>query len=375
MNFSFDEIFSQEQDTFFGENIINWYHANKRDLAWRNTKNPYFIWLSEIILQQTRVNQGTPYYLKFVENYPTVEDLANAPIDEVLRLWQGLGYYARARNMHVTAKIVVEKFGGIFPDNFQTLQTLKGVGHYTASAIASFAYNEAVSVLDGNVYRVLTRYFGIKDAINNPKNLKNFQKLAQKMLLVDNPSIYNQAIMEFGALQCTHDNPNCMFCPLQSACVAFQTQNQKNIPYKIPKKAIKQRFFTYLFWENVYENESFFALKKREKGDIWEGLYEFILLEQEKENFEEIILFVEFFGENEHLELEKLLNKNLEKNPKLYTHQLTHQKLFIRFFALKTNFSPKEIENFLPENTAFYTKNEVENLPKPILLANYFGEM
>jgi A/G-specific adenine glycosylase len=135
MNFNFDEIFSQEQDTFFGENIIHWYHTHKRDLAWRNTKNPYFIWLSEIILQQTRVIQGTPYYLKFVENYPKVEDLANAPINEVLRLWQGLGYYARARNMHATAKIVVEQFGGIFPDNFQTLQTLKGVGHYTASAV------------------------------------------------------------------------------------------------------------------------------------------------------------------------------------------------------------------------------------------------
>ncbi len=380
MAFNFEEILAQPQDTFFGENLMMWYNEHKRDLPWRNTKNPYFIWLSEIILQQTRVNQGMPYYQKFVENYPKVEDLANAPIDEVLRLWQGLGYYARARNMHATAKMVVEQFNGTFPDNFLTLQQLKGVGHYTASAIASFAYHEAVAVLDGNVYRVLARYFGINDAINAPVSVKNFQKLAQKCLISNNPSIYNQAIMEFGALQCTPDNPNCMFCPLQTPCVAFQTQQQKTLPYKIPKKSVKERFFTYLVWKNIGKNSSenldenvCFALRKRTKGDIWEGLYEFALVIQEKEEFEKDIFDLSFLAK---LSPDEFV---LKKNPTLHTHQLTHQKLFIRFFELETHFSLQTLTEILKdistiqnlENLQFYTKNETENLPKPIILANY----
>jgi A/G-specific adenine glycosylase len=205
----------------FSQTIISWYQINKRDLPWRDTTNPYYIWLSEIILQQTRVDQGLPYYIKFVAAFPTVEDLAKASQDEVLRLWQGLGYYSRGRNLHFTANQVVKDFGGVFPSNYDDLLKLKGVGNYTAAAIASFCWNQKKAVVDGNVYRVLARYFGIESDISLTNTQKNFQNLANELLNSKKPGLHNQAIMEFGALQCVPKQPNCMSCPLQSTCVAF----------------------------------------------------------------------------------------------------------------------------------------------------------
>ena len=205
----------------FSDKILAWYQLNKRDLPWRNTSDPYKIWLSEIMLQQTRVAQGTPYYLKFIEAFPTVEDMALASEERILKLWQGLGYYSRARNLHATAKMVVENYGGKFPDTYKELLKLKGVGDYTASAIASICFNERQAVVDGNVYRVLARYFGIDKPINSSEGVKYFKALAEELLHGSNVRDYNQGIMEFGAIQCKPKNPYCPICTFKDSCLAF----------------------------------------------------------------------------------------------------------------------------------------------------------
>ena len=206
----------------FSNSLTAWYLQNKRDLPWRNTTDPYKIWLSEIMLQQTRVAQGLPYFLRFIESFPTVFDLANASEEEVLKLWQGLGYYSRARNLHATAKIIANDYGGDFPNNFKELLKLKGVGDYTAAAIASFSFNEVIPVVDGNVYRVLARYFDIETNIALPKAKKEFFELASELISKENPALFNQAIMEFGALQCVPQNPDCSKCVLNSSCLGLQ---------------------------------------------------------------------------------------------------------------------------------------------------------
>ncbi|GAB4125834.1 MAG: A/G-specific adenine glycosylase [Raineya sp.] len=329
----------------FADTLLAWYEENKRDLPWRNTQNPYLIWLSEIILQQTRVKQGLPYYQKFVEAYPTLTDLANAPEDEVFRLWQGLGYYSRAKNMLHTAKAILKDYGGGFPNTFQELLKLKGVGKYTAAAIASFAFGEKVAVLDGNVFRVLARYKGIFTDIASNQGYKEFFDLAQKMLPKDKEAAYNQAIMEFGALQCTPQKPNCMFCPLQSSCYAYLHQAQENLPVKISKIRNKERFFLY----QVFHYEEKIALRKRRAGDIWKNLYEFYLLElQEKKELE-----------------------NLHNASEIFKHQLTHQTLWVKFahFRVEQNYP-----NNIDANLEWYSIKEVLDLPKPILIAKYLEE-
>ncbi|TAE12733.1 MAG: A/G-specific adenine glycosylase [Bacteroidetes bacterium] len=227
----------------FAQTLLAWYPDHKRDLPWRDTPNPYHIWLSEVILQQTRVKQGLPYYVAFVELFPTVQDLANASEELVMRTWQGLGYYSRARNMHATAKIIAQAWQGNFPTTKADLIKLKGIGEYTASAIASFAFGEQVAVVDGNVFRVLSRFFGIEADISSPKGVKHFQELAKTLLPTQQSQTYNQAIMEFGALQCTPQKPNCMFCPLQAGCVAHATGKQDSLPVKTQK--IKQVVYTW----------------------------------------------------------------------------------------------------------------------------------
>ena len=369
----------------FSEKIITWYNANKRDLPWRNTQNPYYIWLSEIILQQTRVAQGKPYYERFVEKYPTLQDLANAPIDDVLRLWQGLGYYSRARNMHTTAKYIFEDLQNIFSLDYKALLLLKGVGTYTAAAIASFAYNEPVAVLDGNVFRVLARVFGESTDISSPAGAKVFSKLSNEMLDKTNPSLHNQAIMEFGALQCTPAKPNCMYCPLVGECVAY-TQGKQNIfPIKNKKIKVKERFFDYF----VFAFEGKIALKKRFDNDIWSGLYDFYLVENETTPSPSKVLALESrgvmspslqggvrggFDENNYLE-DAFLKDNLaffsiKKPLKTYKHILTHQKIKVRFFEVKIS----EINDKIASMLVFYDLEEIKNLPKPILIANYLEE-
>ncbi|MCS6796362.1 MAG: A/G-specific adenine glycosylase [Raineya sp.] len=340
----------QTKSEIFVEKIIAWYQVNQRKLPWRATKNPYYIWLSEIILQQTRVKQGLRYYQKFIETYPTLQDLANASESEVFRLWQGLGYYNRAKNMLATARYLCEHCEGKFPQTYKELLTLKGIGKYTAAAIASFAFNEQVAVLDGNVYRVLARYFGIYTDIASLQGEKEFRELAQS-LVPTQASEYNQAIMEFGALQCTPQKPNCMFCPLQENCFAFAYQEQANLPVKISKLQMKERFFAYIVWHK----DDKIAMKKRSEKDIWENLYDFEL--QEKNGLEEL----HSISTNEGTFL---------FHSDIFKHQLTHQRIFIRFFHFEATENSK-----IPHNLTWHTWEEIQHLPKPIVIVNYLQSL
>ena len=258
----------------FSDILSQWYAINKRDLPWRSTVNPYHIWLSEIILQQTRVEQGLPYYLKFIDTFPVVADLANADEDLVLKLWQGLGYYSRARNLQFSAKLILSEFGGNFPDNHADILKLKGVGPYTAAAISSFSFGLPFAVLDGNVIRVLSRVFGIQTPFDTTAGKKQFQKLAQELLDKKNSAEYNQAIMEFGALQCVPKSPKCNHCPIVNDCIAFNTNTVSLLPVKSKKLKVKSRFLHFL----VVNKNNEVLIGKRKSG-IWQGLYEFPFLE------------------------------------------------------------------------------------------------
>ncbi len=259
----------------FRQRLLEWYANSHRPLPWKGEKNPYFIWLSEIILQQTRVEQGLPYFEKFKQAYPTVQDLADAPEDEVMKLWEGLGYYSRARNMHATAKWIAYNLKGLFPNTYEGILALKGVGPYTAAAVASFAYDLPHAVLDGNVFRVLARFFGIETPTDSTAGKKLFNDLAQQALDAAQPGRYNQAIMDFGATQCTPQLPNCPQCPLQTDCTAFQQKMVDKLPVKTKSIVKKERFFYYLIVQKGEET----LLRKRTAKDIWQQLYEFPMLE------------------------------------------------------------------------------------------------
>ena len=264
----------------FSKKILSWYAHNKRDLPWRNTQDPYKIWLSEIMLQQTRVAQGTPYYHSFLNNFPTVHDLANASEEKVLKLWQGLGYYSRARNLHTTAQFISKDCNGQFPSTYKALLKLKGVGDYTASAIASISFNKAHAVVDGNVYRVLARYFGVAIPINSSEGVSYFKELAKAVMDATNIRDYNQGIMEFGAIQCTPKKPTCLTCPLSDSCVALQQNKIKELPVKLKKTKVRLRYFNYVV---LIDPEKKTQLQQRVKKGIWQQLYEFPLVESEKE--------------------------------------------------------------------------------------------
>lgn len=309
----------------FTENLMQWFANHHRPMPWKGEKNPYLIWLSEIILQQTRVEQGLPYFLKFKEHYPTVADLANAPEDEVMKLWQGLGYYSRARNLHFTAQYIANDLGGKFPETYNDILKLKGVGTYTAAAIASFAYNLPHAVVDGNVYRVLARYFGIDTAIDSTIGKKTFAKLAHELLDKSHPADYNQAIMDFGATQCTPKNPNCADCPLSETCVGFLTQKNDVLPVKEKKIKKKERFFHYL----IINYKNCIYLQKRLEKDIWQNLYQFPMLETAK--------MIDFITLKESDFWKKIIRKEVTKSPiisKTYKQILTHQKIWATFYEI-----------------------------------------
>lgn len=263
----------------FSHNILIWYSSHRRDLPWRNTTDPYRIWISEIILQQTRVSQGYDYFLRFIERFPTVQALADAPEDEVMRLWQGLGYYSRARNLHAAAKSICSKQSEKvkFPQSFEAVRALKGVGDYTAAAICSFAYNMPYAVVDGNVYRVLARHFGIHEPIDTTQGKKLFAALAQDQLDRSCPADYNQAIMDFGALVCTPQSPQCATCPLAESCEALRNRQVDVLPVKQNKLTPKTRFFHYLWVEAGGTT----FIHKRTQRDIWQNLYELPLVESD----------------------------------------------------------------------------------------------
>ena len=340
----------------FSNYLILWYLQNKRDLPWRTTVNPYKIWLSEIILQQTRVDQGMSYYFKFIENFPTINELALASEQEVLKLWQGLGYYSRARNLHFSAKYIVNELNGEFPKTYSELIKLKGVGDYTASAIASICYNEATAVVDGNVYRVLARYFGISTAINSTKGIKEFKELAQQLIDVTNPGTHNQAIMEFGARMCKPQNPNCEICPLNNSCLALSRKQIKELPVKEKKLKIKNRYFNYLVI-NTTNNTT--KLIKRGKG-IWQNLYEFPLVETLHEIDENKLIESEMFNNlfNAAPVTIKLFNKEL------IVHKLSHQHIYTKFWIVNTsNFSNFE-----------HSWDTIEKFPVSTLINNFLKQ-
>ncbi len=341
----------------FHKILINWYLGNKRDLPWRKTNDPYHIWLSEIMLQQTRIEQGLPYYMSFTSSFPTVFDLANASQDEVLKLWQGLGYYSRARNLHETAKFVADELDGKFPDSYKDLLKLKGIGDYTASAIASICYNEVSPVVDGNVYRVLARYFDIETPINSSAGQKEFKALAAELIDKENPATYNQAIMDFGALQCKPQNPLCESCPLSDSCLALKNNKIALLPVKLKKAKVKKRYFNYMVFLSD-ENET--ILEQRIGKGIWEGLYQFPLLESTSLIDAEVLLTESSFN----LKEEGFDPKITLYNDTLIIHKLSHQHIYTRFWIV--------------ENTKLgdigIPLTKIKEYPVPVLIANFINE-
>lgn len=310
--------------------LIDWYSNNKRCLPWRQTKVPYFIWLSEIILQQTQVNQGLPYYEAFVKSYPDIFALASADERDILKLWQGLGYYSRARNLHTTSRYIVSELNGVFPKNYSELLKLRGVGDYTASAIASICYNEVSAVVDGNVYRVLSRYYGIDTPINSSKGIKEFKQLAQQLIDKNNPSDFNQAIMEFGAIQCKPKNPNCNACPLKNSCMAFHKNKIDKLPVKLKKLKVKKKHFNFLVF---ISKDNTTILEKRLGKGIWQNLYQFPLIETTKSiNYQEIERLIK------NHDLVKGITFNLSSyNKNTVIHKLSHQHLYTKFWIVNVN--------------------------------------
>jgi A/G-specific adenine glycosylase len=347
----------------FAQHIINWYLENKRDLPWRKTRDPYKIWLSEIILQQTQVKQGLPYYLKFIKTYKTVFELAKAPEDDIMKLWQGLGYYSRARNLHAAAKTIVNDHQGKFPDTYKGLLKLKGVGEYTAAAIASFAYDEAVSVVDGNVYRVLSRFLGIDTPVNSTEGQKWFKQKAGQLLDKSQPAIYNQAIMEFGALQCRPKSPDCMFCPLNVNCTAFQQNKIKDLPVKLKKLKRKKRYFNYLVFQS---EDKQWLLQQRLGKDIWLKLFEFPLIESKASVKRKSAL------NHELLDIFEVNIDQIHKiNSKPYKHVLTHLDIFANFWLIEL----KDIHEYaISKKYHAVDSKSIRNFAVPILIDNFIKE-
>jgi A/G-specific adenine glycosylase len=343
----------------FLHKIYKWYTKNQRHLPWRETTDPYKIWLSEIILQQTRVEQGTSYYLNFIDRFSTINDLANANEDEVLKLWQGLGYYSRARNLHATAKNIYQNYNGNFPENYHEIIALKGIGPYTAAAIASIAFGLPFPALDGNIYRVLARYFGIFESPASGKGKKVFLKIAEEIIPNENPGFHNQALMEFGALQCVPKSPNCSVCPVKTACFAFQKKQVEILPIKMVKLKQRTRYFYYYFidsGENTW-------LEKRTGDDIWKNLYQFPMVETEKELSEEEILIINpsFFNGFQY---------NIKYISGKHKHILSHQVIIARLIHIEVDIDYKLAGGPIPVSKEDVSKFAVPRLIELLMEKN-----
>jgi A/G-specific adenine glycosylase len=313
--------------------LLDWFRANGRELPWRGTCDPYAIWLSEIILQQTRVQQGWQYWERFMKRWPTVEQLAAATEDEVLREWQGLGYYSRARNLHFAARQVVA-LGG-FPQTLEGIRSLKGVGDYTAAAIGSMAFNLPAAVVDGNVYRVLSRHFGISTPINTTEGKKEFAALAQTLLPAGEPSAYNQAVMDFGAMQCTPQSPHCTVCPLMESCAAFRENKVGELPVKLKTLKVQERRMAYIYIRCDGQT----AIRRRGKGDIWQGLWELV----DKDELS--------------VPAEPLLVK------KNFRHVLTHRVLLCDFYLWEPSWKPQ-----LPQGYVWIPEDQIDRYALPRMI-------
>jgi len=342
--------------------IINWFHQNKRPLPWREgEKSAYHILLSEIILQQTRIEQGLPYYIKIAEDFPTIETLATADEELLLRYWQGLGYYSRARNLHTTAKNIVANFNGVIPCTYSELKKMKGIGAYTAAAIASIVFDEPVPVVDGNVMRVVARLFDIKEPVNGKEGKNKILDCLNIFFDDKQPGIFNEAIMEFGALQCVPANPNCNKCPLRNYCTAFKLSKVHVLPTKKTTKDVKIRYLNYLF---LLIDEKYTIMKQRRHNDIWRNLYEFPLIETEQPVTETELCKPAFWtsitGNQKNISFKKTFQ---------YQHKLTHR-------LLKVTFTVASITSFNDTNDYFLMPlSEAENKPKPVLIAKFIKSM
>ena len=344
----------------FTTTILEWFAENRRDLPWRETSDPYAIWLSEIILQQTRIQQGMAYWQRFMERWPTVEQLAAATEDEVLRLWQGLGYYSRARNLHAAAQQIVAMGG--FPTTFEGIRSLKGGGDYTAAAIASIAFGLPVAVVDGNVYRVLARHFGIDTPINTTEGKKLFAALAQEMLPPDHPSDYNQAMMDFGAIQCTPTSPRCLLCPLMESCEALRKGRVGELPVKLKKLKIQTRHLTYIYIR--YKGET--AIRRRGEGDIWQGLWEVVNIEHSPLNIEHYLIpnaQCSMFNAQCSIHNFQCLRTNVR-------HVLTHRVILADFYLWQPDERPS-----LPADYIWVDEEELDKYGVPRLVERLFEEV
>lgn len=328
----------------FAIQIEQWYNQHKRALPWRQTTNPYYIWLSEIILQQTRVEQGRAYYERFVQTFPTVQDLASAPEEAVLLLWQGLGYYSRARNLHKAAQQIAAM--GDFPSDYKTILSLPGVGPYTAAAIASFAFGQPYAVLDGNVFRVLSRYFGIDTPIDSTEGKKEFKALADEMLDKKRPSLYNQAIMDFGAMLCKPIGADCGSCPLRDGCMAYEQNKVQSLPVKGKKIEQRTRYFSYVY---LCSDKGEVQICRRSGNDIWRGLYQFPLVEAEEEM--SLSALQQKFPQGQWT----LLRQG-------FVHQLTHQRLVVNFYRLQLPVKDTSLAGI------WVKESELQNYAMPQLL-------
>ena len=344
--------------------IISWYHRNKRDLPWRNTNDPYKIWVSEIILQQTRIDQGMGYYFRFLEHFSTLSELAAASEEEVLKTWQGLGYYTRARNMHATANEIMEKYQGNFPQDYESILNLKGIGKYTAAAIASLAFGMPYAVIDGNVLRFLSRFFGIEESVDRSKGMNIIKQLAGQWMDRKNPGTYNQALMEFGALQCVPRNPDCGVCPLKQNCTAYLRGITDLIPVRSKSLNIRQRYFNYLvILKNEKNKTGKIWLRKRTGNDVWKNLYDFPLIES-KEAISEKKL-------ESSPEWEKLFhgqNPGIVKVTGPFKHVLSHQVINATFYIIR----------HVPDSTLPFLKisiHAMEKYPMPRLIEIFVNDL
>lgn len=351
-------------EKFFFTRLLTWYGLNKRKLPWRNTKDPYIIWVSEVILQQTRVDQGLPYFERFIKSFPNVRSLSRAPEEKILRLWQGLGYYSRARNMHRCAKKIIDEHNGVFPVSYSELITLPGIGPYTAAAVSSIAADDPSPAVDGNVFRVLSRFFGLEVPINTPKGKILFAEKAAEIMKKawsekNSPGEYNQAIMEFGALQCVPRNPECDQCPVSAKCIAYSASIQHLLPVKNSKPAKRERFLNYL----VLRSGGKVWMRKRPAGDVWQGLYDFVLVEsrslkspgQLKKKFESLV--------GQPVSMKKM--RSLK-------HELTHQRLHAVFYLVDLPERPSELK--LKEGN-FFSFSKVGRLPKPVFIDRILSDL
>ena len=331
----------------FATTLVDWFSKNGRDLPWRQTRDPYAIWLSEIILQQTQVKQGWEYWERFMHRWPTVEALAAATEDEVLREWQGLGYYSRARNLHYAARQIVER--GSFPNTIAEIKQLKGVGDYTAAAIGSIAFGLPAAVVDGNVYRVLSRYFGIDTPINTTEGKKLFAAMAQEQLPPQEASVYNQAIMDFGAIQCTPQSPDCSICPLMESCDAFRTNRIQELPVKLKTLKIRERHLIYIYVR--YKGQT--AIHRRGSGDIWQGLWEPLLVDNGQ-------LTIDNWAAQNNYQLSIVNCQLLRKNVR---HVLTHRILYADFYLWEPDKRPS-----LPSDYIWIPESDIDNYALPRLI-------